>query len=153
MCCRNKSPVDRLNNSYFFTSLPERVPFPAPGFPNMIILSAPPFPDNPGTSAGRGESGPALARGAGALVCSARDAQAILEGPAMAFWNGRTSEDMVGCRVAKRGKRVERKYKHEFGLRRLQRSADGTRRITKCEAAFAEGLRELVNTHKSAPAF
>jgi hypothetical protein len=44
------SPVDKDTISYFFTSLADKVPFPAPGFPNMTILntfpSLPVFPDS-----------------------------------------------------------------------------------------------------------
>lgn len=44
------SPVDKDMISYFLTSLEDRVPFPAPGFPNMTILntlpSLPVFPDS-----------------------------------------------------------------------------------------------------------
>lgn len=44
------SPVDRDMTSYFLTSLEERVPLPAPGFPKMTILntfpSLPAFPDS-----------------------------------------------------------------------------------------------------------
>jgi hypothetical protein len=44
------SPVDKEVTSYFLTNLEDRVPFPAPGFPNMTILntfpSLPVFPDS-----------------------------------------------------------------------------------------------------------
>lgn len=44
------SPVDKDMISYFLTSKEDRVPFPAPGFPNMTILntfeSFPVFPDS-----------------------------------------------------------------------------------------------------------
>lgn len=33
------SPVDKEVISYFLTNLEDRVPFPAPGFPNMTILN------------------------------------------------------------------------------------------------------------------
>ena len=50
MFCRRISPVDNDIISYFLTSLADRVPFPAPGFPNMTILSTfpslPAFPDS-----------------------------------------------------------------------------------------------------------
>ena len=45
------SPVDKDTMSYFLTSLAERVPLPAPGFPNMTILNTPPsLPDLPDSS-------------------------------------------------------------------------------------------------------
>ena len=37
------SPVDKDIISYFLTSLEDRVPLPAPGFPNMTILNTFPF--------------------------------------------------------------------------------------------------------------
>ena len=40
------SPVDKDMISYFLTSLEDRVPLPAPGFPNMIILNT--LPSLPG---------------------------------------------------------------------------------------------------------
>jgi len=50
MFCRRMSPVDKDTISYFLTSLEDRVPLPAPGFPNMTILntfpSLPAFPDS-----------------------------------------------------------------------------------------------------------
>ena len=50
MFCRRMSPVDKDMISYFLTSLADRVPLPAPGFPNMTILSTfpslPCFPDS-----------------------------------------------------------------------------------------------------------
>lgn len=47
ICCLNISPVDSDTISYFLTSLAESVPFPAPGLPNMSILTnllSAPFP-------------------------------------------------------------------------------------------------------------
>ena len=45
------SPVDKDIISYFLTSLEDRVPLPAPGFPNMTILSTfPSLPAFPGSS-------------------------------------------------------------------------------------------------------
>ena len=51
MFCRRISPVDKDMISYFLTSLEDRVPLPAPGFPNMTILNTFPFlPAFPGSS-------------------------------------------------------------------------------------------------------
>lgn len=45
------SPVDKAIISYFLTSLEDKVPFPAPGFPNMTILNTfPPLAAFPGSS-------------------------------------------------------------------------------------------------------
>jgi|SRR5882762_2514206 len=45
------SPVDKDTMSYFLTSLADRVPLPAPGFPNMTILNtSPSLPDLPDSS-------------------------------------------------------------------------------------------------------
>jgi len=45
------SPVDKDMISYFLTSLEDRVPLPAPGFPNMTILNTfPPLPAFPDSS-------------------------------------------------------------------------------------------------------
>lgn len=45
------SPVDNEMISYFLTNLEDRVPFPAPGFPNMTILkTVPSLPVFPGSS-------------------------------------------------------------------------------------------------------
>jgi len=47
------SPVDKDTMSYFLTSLADRVPLPAPGFPNMTILNtSPALPDLPDSSLG-----------------------------------------------------------------------------------------------------
>lgn len=43
------SPVDSDNTSYFFTSLADSVPLPAPGFPNMSMRNTLP-PPLPGVS-------------------------------------------------------------------------------------------------------
>ena len=51
MFCRRISPVDKDMISYFLTSLEDRVPLPAPGFPNMTILNTfPSLPAFPGSS-------------------------------------------------------------------------------------------------------
>ena len=43
--------MDKEVISYFLTNLEDRVPFPAPGFPNMTILNAfPSLPDFPDSS-------------------------------------------------------------------------------------------------------
>jgi len=45
------SPVDKDTMSYFLTSLADRVPLPAPGFPNTTILNTcPSLPDLPDSS-------------------------------------------------------------------------------------------------------